>query len=79
MCVGFPSGPATLEKESPSENASLISNVVFPTACTTSVMVPFALSVSAIVRGMRSEWSVGRTITNWPARWRRTTRGAATS
>ena len=79
MCVGLPRGPATLAKESPSPKASVISMVVFPTACTTRVMVPASRSTSAIVSGMRSELAWGRTITNWPGRWRRATRGASIS
>ena len=55
MWVGLPSGPATLAKASPSAKASVISMVVFPTACTTSVIVSASRSTSAIVNGIRSE------------------------
>ena len=66
MCVGLPRGPATLAKESPSANASVISIVVLPTAWTTSVIVPARRSTSAIVSGIRSDRAWGRTMTNWP-------------
>ncbi len=79
MCVGLPRGPATFENASPSPKASVISIVVFPTACTTRVIVPLSRSASAIVSGIRSERACGRTMTNWPARWRLATRGASTS
>ena len=50
-----------------------------PTACTTSVIEPFSISASAIVKGMRSPCSPTRTITKCPGRRERAIIGASTT
>ena len=66
MCVGLPSGPTTSVMKSPSLRLqSLVDDN--PTSCTTMVMVPFSMSASAIVRGIRSPFSPTRTMTKLPA------------
>ena len=65
MGVGLPKGPMTLRilSLSPSEERSAVD---FPTTWKTIVIVPFAASESAIVRGMRSPVSSAMRMMNWP-------------
>ena len=66
ICVGLPSGPTTSVTYSPSLRLhSLIDER--PTFCTTSVIVPFVVSASAMVSGIRSPLSPTLTITKFPA------------
>ncbi len=66
MWVGLPSGPTTSVTQSPTfRSQSLMLDK--PTFCTTSVMVPFSVSASAMVSGMRSPFFPTRTITKLPA------------
>ncbi len=76
MGVGFPSGPTTSSTVSP---ATLLQSslVVLPMAWTMMVMLPFAGSLSAIVRGIRSPPSSTRTMMKFPARRFRATNGAS--
>ena len=79
ICVGLPNGPATFAISSPSFR-SANSAVVLPTRCQISLIVPFSASASAIVRGIRSAYSLFRLImTNWPGFLARATRAASIS
>ena len=66
MCVGLPSGPTTSVTYSPSLR---LHNLIDerPTFCTTSVIVPFVVSASAIVSGILSPLLPTLTITKFPA------------
>ena len=66
ICVGFPSGPTTSAKQSPIFIAHSLSEET-PTRCTTNVIVPFAVSASAMVKGIRSPCLSTRMMTKWPA------------
>ena len=78
MWLGKPSGPMKSRIVSPSRKAN-ISNVVLPTACTTTVTVPLATLKSATVSGIRSPCSSMRAMTKCPGRAARATSGAFTS
>ena len=76
IVVALPKGPTKLAILSPGSNAkSLV--LLIPIRCTTKVMVPFIVSASAIVSGMRSLCASTRTITKCPARRLRAIKGAS--
>ena len=78
MWVGLPSGPTTSAIMSPSlRRQSFVEDR--PTVCTTSVMVPRAMSASAMVSGMRSPSLSTRTMTKLPALRLLAMSGASTS
>ena len=66
MCVGFPSGPTTSATTSPAFSRHNFLDDS-PTSCTTNVMVPFSMSASAMVSGIRSPFLSTLTITKLPA------------
>ena len=66
ISVGWPSGPATSRMKSPGWSATS-SLVLLPTAWMTSVIAPVSGLESAMVSGMRSEFSARWTMTNCPA------------
>ena len=78
MWVGLPKGPTTSWISSPSFRLqSLVEES--PTFCTTSVMVPFSMSASAMVSGIRSLLASTRMMTKLPALRLLAIRGASTS
>ena len=62
ICVAFPSGPTISVIKSPASNAHNFVEET-PIRCTTSVIVPFCKSASAIVNGIRSPLRPTFTIT----------------
>ena len=76
--VAFPSGPTISVIKSPSFSAQSFVDET-PIFCTTSVMVPFCTSASAMVSGIRSPFSPTFTITKCPALRDFAIKGASTS